>query len=271
MAYLIPNCSKPQALPAIKHENYEFRKISNILGAETVKKIYDDGLSKPVQESGKSLTDLIKVARLFTAPIQLLACYQDRLEKYLNKVREGVPVEQQIEAPAFISGPIMERLKYLEEDNYLTNLYISLLQKAIDKERINEAHPTFYHIIDQLSPDEAMILYIISQKPIEYEYTSDLIIDEKGKSRFVNRQVTVDTTPKEKIVFNNHFGMYISHLESLNLVSWPVFSQEAIWENENDSNLRKQTGSYSKTVIHLTEFGQLFVKACIPKYEISIK
>lgn len=249
----------------------EIEKFANILGAETIKKVYDDGLSKPIEETGKSLTDLIKVCRLFTAPIQLLACYQDRLEIYLDKVRKGVPAEQQIEAPAFISGPIIERLKYLEEDNYLTDLYISLLQKAIDRERINEAHPAFYHIIDQLSPDEAMILRVISEKAIEYEYTSDLIVDENGNMKFINRQVTVDTTPKEKLVFNNHFGMYISHLESLNLLAWPVFSEEAIWEEEKQNNSRKQTGLYSKSIIHLTEFGKLFVKACIPQNGINNK
>ena len=153
----------------------DIEKFSNILGADTVKKVYEDGLSLPVQEGGKAMTDLIKAARLFTAPIQYLAAYQDRLTKYLDRVREGVPVERQIEAPPSLSGPIMERLKYLEEDNYLTDLYISLLQKAIDKEKIQEAHPAFFHIIDQLSPDEAMILFVISESPIKYDYTMDFV------------------------------------------------------------------------------------------------
>lgn len=245
----------------------DIEKFANILGADTVKKIYEDGLSKSVQEGGNVLTDTLKAFRLFTAPIQLLASYQDRLAKYLEKVREGVPLERQIEAPASISGPIIERLKYLAEDNYLTNLYILLLQKAIDKERINEAHPAFYHIIDQLSPDEAVILQIISEKPIEYNFTSDLIEDDNGNARFVKPKAILNTTPKEKLVFVQHFDMYISHLVSLNLAKWPIVHQEGIYEESQDSTSKKQIGTLEKTKIHLTDFGRLFVKACIPSNE----
>lgn len=245
-------------------------KFSNILGADTVKKVYEDGLSLPVQESGKAITDLVKALRLFTAPIQFLAAYQDRLTKYLDRVREGVPEERQMEAPPSISGPIIERLKYLEEDNYLTDLYISLLQKAIDKEKIQEAHPAFYHIIDQLSPDEAMILFIISEGPIKYDYTMDLLTNENGKDYFADRKVIIDTTPKEKLTFIEHFDMYISHLESLNLVTWPVLSQDPIWEDDNKPYKSKQIGSYEKSQIQLTKFGDLFVKACIPRDKIFV-
>jgi hypothetical protein len=245
-------------------------KFANILGADTVKKVYEDGLSESVQETGKISTDFIKATRLFTAPIQYLGAYQDRLTKHLNKVREGVPEERQIEAPTSLSGPIMDRLKYLEDDNYLTDLYVSLLQRAIDKERINEAHPAFFHIIEQLSPDEAFLLFKISQEPIDYEYTLDLIVNENGKSRFENVNVIKDTTPKEHIVFIEHFDMYISHLESLNLLKWTVVSEEPIWENEENLNSRKQNGTYRKTKIYLTKFGDLFVKACIPKNKVFI-
>lgn len=246
----------------------DIEKFANILGADTVKKVYEDGLSQSVQETGKISTDFIKAARLFTAPIQFMGAYQDRLSKYLNKVREGVPENQQIEAPTSLSGPIMERLKYLEESNYLTDLYISLLQRAIDKERINEAHPAFFHIIEQLSPDEAMLLHKISQKMLEYDYTMDLIIDEEGKSLFNNVNVVNDTTPKGEMLFSEHFEMYVSHLESLNLLKWTLKSEDPIWENEDDNQNRIQTGAFRKTNIYLTKFGDLFVKACIPENKV---
>ena len=245
-------------------------KLANILGADTVKKIYEDGLSESIQETGKISTDFIKAVRLFTTPIQYLGAYQDRLTKHLNKVREGVPEERQIEAPTSLSGPIMERLKYLEDDNYLLDLYLSLLQRAIDKDRINEAHPAFFHIIEQLSPDEAFILYCISEKSIEYEYTMDLIENENGEGRFNNVKVVVDSLPKEKLNFAEHFEMYISHLESLNLIKWSLISENPIWENGDETEKKKQSGTYRKTHIYATKFGNLFIKACIPKDKIFI-
>lgn len=242
-------------------------KFANILGADTIKKVYEDGLSESVKETGNISNDFIKAARLFTAPIQYLGAYQDRLTKHLNKIREGVPEERQIEAPTSLSGPILDKLKYLEDNNYLTDLYLSLLQKAIDKEKINEAHPAFFHIIEQLSPDEAFLLLKISQKPIEYEYTMDLVEKENDKMFFENSKVIKDTAPRDEMIFNEHFDMYISHLESLNLLKWTVVSENPIYGNEDKG---KQTGTYKKTSIYLTKFGELFVKACIPKDKVFI-
>lgn len=247
----------------------DLEKLSNILGADTVKKVYEDGLSQPTQETGKMVTDLIKAARLFTAPLQLLAAYQDRLTKYLDKVRESVPEERQMEAPASISGPILERLKYLEENNYLTDLYLSLLQKSIDREKIGEAHPAFFHIIDQLSPDEAMILHTLSEREIEFEYTRDLLNDN-GREYWAPRKVILDTTPKEKLTFLEHFDMYISHLQSLNLLSWPILKEDPIREPDQSGLRPKQTGLFVKSKIRLTKFGELFVSACIPKGKFFI-
>ena len=252
-----------------KKMGYEgLEKFANILGADTVKKIYEDGLSESVQETGKISTDVIKSARLITFPFQFLGAYQDKLTMYLNKIREGVPEENQIEAPTSLSGPIMERLKHLEDNNYLTDLYISLLQRAIDKNRVNEAHPAFFHIIEQLSPDEALLLFKIREASIDYDYTLDLITADNGSVRFDNMKVLNDTSPKNQMTFEEHFEMYISHLESLNLLKWSVFSEEPIYDNEEINNQRKQNGTYRKTKIYLTKFGDLFVKACIPKDKI---
>ena len=237
----------------------DLEKLANILGQNTVKKIYEDGASIPLQETSKAVTDLVKAARLFTAPIQLLAAYQDRLSKYFDKVRGTVKEENQIEAPSSISGPIIERLKYLEDENYLTDLYLNLLSRAIDKERVQEAHPAFYHIIDQLSADEAMILYTIKQEPIYYDYTMDMFVDDNNRYRFRNTIVKKDTTPKDKIAFNEHFNMYVRHMESLNLIFWRKTNENAI--NDEKGN---QLGTDIRTQIELTEFGHLFVKACVP-------
>lgn len=237
----------------------DLEKLANILGQDTVKKIYEDGASVPLQETSKVVTDLVKAARLFTAPIQLLATYQDRLSKYFDKVRGTVKEENQIEAPSSISGPIIERLKYLEDENYLTDLYLNLLSRAIDKERVQEAHPAFYHIIDQLSSDEAMILYIIKEEPIYYDYTMDMFVDDNSRYRFRNPIIKRDTTPKDKIAFNEHFNMYIRHMESLNLIFWRKTNENSI--NDEKGN---QLGTDIRTQIELTEFGHLFVKACIP-------
>ncbi|MFA4868091.1 MAG: Abi-alpha family protein [Pedobacter sp.] len=235
----------------------DLEKLANILGADTVKKIYEDGGSQPVQEISKVAVDVIKAFRLFTAPVQLAAAYQDRLTRYLEKVRGNVKEENQIEAPASIAGPVLDRVKYLEDGNYLTDLYLNLLSRAIDKERINEAHPAFVHLIDQLSPDEAYFLFLLKDKEVEIvTYTDyDALADW-----FSNRRITKSDIPIDRFNFPKNFDMYYSHLESLSLVTWPVYDTKYPTNEEN-----VQIGIEKFTKILLTDFGKLFVNSCIPE------
>ncbi|MCI0427736.1 MAG: hypothetical protein L0Z46_06960, partial [Nitrospiraceae bacterium] len=55
-------------------------------------------------------------------------------------------------------------------------------------------------------------------------------------------------------------GLYYSHLSSLSLVEWPVHKQEPILNPEG-----AQTGVRRQSTMRLTEFGRLFVSACIPE------
>lgn len=235
----------------------DLEKLANILGADTVKEIYKDGASQPLQETSKVAVDFIKAMRLFTAPVQLLAAYQDRLTVHLDKVRQKVATEDQIEAPASLSGPILERLKYLEDDNYLTKLYLNLLARAIDRKRINEAHPAFKNVVDQLSPDEALFLYKLKDVEIEmvshrkYNHITNL---------FSNYKITESGIDINEFTFPDNFEMYYSHFESLNLVRWPVYHKE--FPKDEFGN---QNGLIEYSKILLTDFGKLFVKACIPE------
>ena len=236
-------------------------KLANILGAETVKKIYEDAASPAVQEVGKALADFVKAARLFTAPIQLIATYQDRLTKYLKKVTDSVPEERHIEAPSSIAGPIIEKLKYLEEDNYLTDLYLNLLSRSIDKERVNEAHPAFLLIIEQISPDEALVLYRLLKenwKPKKKDFTPYQDWIEQNTEML--EQIAMDG-----LIFPKNFQMYALHLQSLGLIlikTQKIHSPfsgagKLLWQFEYVDEMK------------LTTFGRMFVEACVPSTGFS--
>jgi len=228
--------------------------LSNILGQETIKKIYEDGASEPTKEIGKAATDILRTFRLFLAPFQIGAAYQNRFERYLESVRNSVPVDQQIECPASLAGPVFERLKYLEETNYLKDLYLNLLSKAIDKDRIYEAHPAFVTLIEQLSPDEAVLLKIVAENKINCEIKSDTIIEVGAVP---TEQMIKNNFPMERLNFEQNFNMYLKHLNYLNLIDLPQG-----YFGEAD-----KTVSGYPIVIHrlirLSSFGELFYKACI--------
>ena len=226
------------------------------MNSKTVEKAYDDALSKPAKQIGLLLEDVFKTARLLSFPLKLTSAIQDKLDDTFERVVNKVPRERQISPPLQIVGPIYENIKYVDDDSILYELFEELLARSIDSERIEEAHPSFIHIITQLSHDEAIILFELKKHDFDIVDTLDL---DHEKHRFVNLKIETTTIPKDLLLFPTKVNMYCSHLESLSLVLWPVVKQEPIKDGDRQIGIRR----YSK--IHLTEFGKFFVKACVPE------
>jgi len=170
----------------------------------------------------------------------------------------------------------------MEDENPLTELYLSLLARAIDKERIEEAHPAFVHVIEQLTPDEGIVLFelktmraagfgdkttmvslnLTSQEMTEELSSSPLKVYRGGISMEVMSGTFMVTKsfnpfPVSKLSYPGYLSMYAEHLASLNLVSMETV-QEAKEIEETVVGFR------------ISKFGELFVKACIPEnFDIS--
>lgn len=220
--------------------------------------MYEDGGPKPVSKTGELLTDVVKTARLFAAPFQIAAAYQDRFRRYLDRVVRQVPEERQIPAPARIAGPVFEELHYLDENDPIAEMYISLLAKAIDKEKVDTAHPAFVKVIGFLSPDEALILHLLASKEYEEHYESDY---DRNKNLFQNKRIIYQEFPVGDLIYPEIFYVYTSHLISLDLIAFPVYKQEPTWEDDEN---RIQNGEKGYAKLILTEFGLMFVRACNP-------
>lgn len=254
------------------------KDLVQILDHNLAKAIYRDGLAKPTQETGKIITDVVKTARLFAAPFQLAAAYQDRFRRWIDRVIREVPEERRVPAPPQIAGPIFEELRYREEGEILTEMYLNLLSKAIDKKQSNQAHPAFVKIIGQLSPDEALILKrLLERTGLTYPLLPRVIDQEdvnefydfrdhweahitEGLKNHLTQKMGCEPGiedyvnwfcakyPVPDLTHPQLFYVYISHLESLNLIK-PVRQRwgdiKADWINTS-----------------LTDFGNLFVEAC---------
>ncbi len=89
-----------------------------------------------------------------------------RFERYLERIAAKVPEDRRIEAHPQIAGSVFAGLEYVEETGINAELFLNLLARAIDRERVSEAHSAFAQIIIcQLSPDEAMILFRLKKRP----------------------------------------------------------------------------------------------------------
>lgn len=223
-----------------------------------VDKVYDDVLSPAMKQIGKSLESVAKTSRFLLAPFDYLAKQHDRWERYLEKVSEKVETENLIEGHPQIVIPTLEGLSLTYENTLLSELFINLLAISIDKTKQEFAHPAFPNIIKQLSHDEAVILYFLKKQVYVVNQKSDF---DEGKQLFSAKEVIFEEFPLEKLDFPQNIWLHMNHLNSLNLAgTWQVGNQEII----RDDISKKQTGIYIYSERRLTEFGELFVNACIP-------
>ena len=193
--------------------------LDKLLPAKVIEKAYDDVVSPPAKELGKAAADLVKTARLLLAPFQLAAAFQDRFERVVERIRTKVPDDRQQPPPAEVLGPALRQMQFLGEDNPLWKMFEELLTRAVDAAAIASVHPSFAHVISQLSRDEAFILYRLRSSEFEVIDTLDY---DRFQNLFSNRKVEHSNIPTDDLVHTTQMNLYYSHLQSLSLVEWPV-------------------------------------------------
>jgi hypothetical protein len=222
-----------------------------------VERVYDDVASGAAKQTGIILTDLVKTVRLALAPFQLTAAFQDRLETFIEKSVRQVPVEQRIPPAPQILGPILEGIRYEPEGSEIEAMFIELLSRSVDRDRVNEAHPSYPIVIKQLSTDEARIITLLKGPVYDYVFVRPL---DPSQVRFGPQEVEVDSFPIDQLQFPNNLGFYFQHLESLSLAHiQQVGLQEPI---KLDGT---QTGIRVRCKYKLTELGLHFARACTGK------
>ncbi|WP_417559827.1 Abi-alpha family protein [Marinomonas sp.] len=220
-----------------------------------IEKIYDDLARKSVVQVGDIALNSIKAARCILAPIDYLAAQQDKLQNHLKRVNDKVPENRQINAHPLLTGPIIDNLKYVEEESLISEMFENLLARAIDRERASEAHPAFSKIIAQLSPDEAVILYHFKNQ----SYEAELNYIYAPNFEYINSiEILKNQFPVELLTFPNNYIMYLNHLCHLNLLT--QFNNMLHMKESSPYN-QKRCIETTKT----TTFGQLFSQACIPE------
>jgi abortive infection alpha-like protein len=236
--------------------------IAKALDTRVAEKAYDDGISTPLKEVSGFVTDVFKTIRLVLFPVQLAAFCQDKFKEILTASAEKVSPENRILPPSSILVPILNHLSYIEDGNILADLFQSLLSKAMDKTRNSEVHPAFITTINQLSQDEAFLLLELKYNKFKFIRLSDL---DSERNKFYNHKIIDNEFPLNKLIFPDNFQMYLSHLEKLDLIFVHDKESELIFNLDKDSVVSGQKGAKETYTIGFTEFGDLFVKACLPE------
>jgi hypothetical protein len=242
------------------HDSQRRRPHEEYMDEKPVKlknEVYGDLLKPAVKEIGDVLKNTVKVSRFVLAGIDYLAAKQDRFQRFLEKTATGLDIEKIVDAPAQITGPVIEGMAYVDEDSIIGDMFANLLRKAIQSDTQDQAHPAFPRIIQQLSDDEAIILFYLKKHPYRMEQTWDLI---EGKIR--NLRTTREDFPTSKLHHPQHIDMFMNHLNSLTVAgTWKIQPDDILKDEKGH-----QTGGVTVYEKRLSDFGILFATACVPDH-----
>ncbi|WP_013208789.1 Abi-alpha family protein [Ralstonia solanacearum] len=239
---------------------------------ELVKEVYSDAVADTLKEAGKIGVDLVKTVRLALFPIQFGAMLQDRLARHLRSSIERVPPARRIAPVESLALQIADKLRYQEEGSVLTEMYVNLLARAMDKERASEAHPAFLHTISQLAPDEALLVDQLSRAdPSLYVRMKGRdaamlakeranAIEHSDLAEELKMQIPLISVRPEELGQPDLLHTYIEHLVSLGLVS---YTNEHQWVSTTRM-VKCSIAGCQFLFIRLNGFGKLFYRGCLP-------
>ena len=242
--------------------------------------IYGDAAKPGVKQVGKALETVLGLGNTILWPVtwanERSRIYLEKnLENYRRKL-EAIPFERISEVSPEIGVPVAEKLAYVRDEK-LSELYTALLAKASCKDTLEFAHPSFVNVINNLSPDEALLLeYFI--KHADLIFITAKWVDPKTHTYSFAGQLLLDPNRTTGLVYPRNIPAYLSNLSGLGLVSIHedrFVSEQAPYANYEEvekhwkavlptvnDNFPERTMKIDRGVICSTEFGRQFIRAC---------
>ena len=242
--------------------------------------IYGDLARPGVRQVGKALETVIGLGNTALWPIALVnersrIALERNLEKY-RKTLESVPEEKIVAVAPEIGVPVAEKLEYVREDR-LADLYIHLLASASNVDTLSVAHPSFVNVINNLSPDEALLLeFFKTATDLPFVQPKAVIAASGSFTNFGGPTVQAETLAS--LAFPQNFGAYLENLAGLGLVMvhdnrWlvdnPVYAELEVFHRPvieaafaNIPLFKDRELKFEKGVVQRTSFGANFIAAC---------
>ncbi|MDO8789219.1 MAG: DUF4393 domain-containing protein [Sulfuritalea sp.] len=241
--------------------------------------IYGDLARPGVRQAGKALETILGLGNTILWPIawaneRTRIALDQNLEKYRVRM-EAIPEERVVPIAPEIGVPIAEKLAYVRDER-LSNLYVNLLAKASDSETIHQAHPSFVNVINNLSPDEALLLEKLRVSGSVPFMTARA--ESPQGSFYVLHSSVVSKDLESGLTFPKNISAYLSNLTGLGIINlladqW-IDNKEIYAEIESASTehflnlIQKKENSternlvFNKGIIETTHFGLQFMAAC---------
>lgn len=261
--------------------------------------IYDDAFHPAAVQSGKALETVVMLINKMLSPLRKFAqSGEENTDKLQNSIQEHLKnfSPQEIkEPPKNIAVPALVANSYTDADE-LRALYANLISNSMYIPNSGYAHPAFLEIINQLTPDEALLLktsnLLKSSQPIcEIRYQKKSVYTNYNHYQLSPINIVRDPTEGFSI-----FKYYITNIQSvpigelqimienfirLNLIEFPQgsallqqdiyqeFYKDSFNKKIEDTLLHDEKFRNDYELAHIlgylvpTNFGRRFYKICV--------
>lgn len=246
----------------------------NILG-----QVYGDLAQPSVKAVGNALGTVFEFSTSFLLPVKLLnekfkLNFTKRLNEYKEKL-EQIPEEKQCEVHPQIGTPIIEKLSYTTNDE-IADMFTTLLANASNVDMVNTAHPSFVNMIERMSPDEARLLsYLKGKEDIQYCVFNGNTSNGNGFVTLLDHVTMLDE--EATFSFPQNINAYLANFVSLGIIidmNGQFRMDKTIYNKIREKYDLKQLEaqlvpnsfqsiSVEESYYLITDFGKLFIKACI--------
>lgn len=245
---------------------------------QLVSQFYQDLAQPTVQTIGKTLNTTFEFATIPAlamgfATEKVKANFAKRLEEYKKKL-DKIPKEDRCIIEPEIGEPIIRNLMNTTNDQ-IADLFTTLLANASNVKTLDKAHPKFAQIVQTLTPDEALIIqYLKGKKEICYLDFRGYKENDRGYYDFMSY---VTLIPNEvNLAYSKNINSYIANLISFGILidMKGSYITNDTWYNKIEQYYRpileKQLVpkvynkiTTEKSYFQITDFGKLFIDACI--------
>jgi hypothetical protein len=151
-------------------------------------------------------------------PLELLnekakIALEKNLEKYRLRLID-LPENDIVGVPPEVGVPISEKLTYVTNEE-LSDLYVNLLAKASRIDTAHLAHPSFVNLINNLSPDEAVLLRALHNN---LPFITARRVTKKTGEFFVVGDLLTGLANKLQLSFSNNLVAYFSNYVGLGII-----------------------------------------------------
>ncbi len=176
--------------------------------------VYGDLISPSFRKIGQAFGILAGFLPTLLLPLKLKSELADINFKYCidkyQKELESISDEEIVEVPPALGLPILDKFTQVTDD-YIREMYVSLLFSASSKSTANLAHPSALRIIESLSPDEAKIInYIRSETNVPFITLQHKLGNKRGFRTIDKYLLGIEN--KVELAFPENMPLYIDNL-----------------------------------------------------------